>query len=458
VVYAYYFAMLRPPEKVKPHQNLGEIMLRSFVLLVIGLALVFPSSAQTPSATVLAINYDDALKRARENSPELLAAQTSASLAKEDRLQARAALLPDVNWMNGFIYTQPNGRESGVFVSNDGTHVYNNQAVVHGEILSLTKLAERRMAIAAEAAAIARTEIVSRGLTVVVTEDYYGLVAAQRKNADAKQSLEEAERFLEVSQKLEEGGEAARSDVVKAQVQAEQRRREAQDTELAAEKARIGLAVLIFTDFQQAYQVVDDLEQLPTLPPYDQAQALAAKNNPDVRAAELAVSQERFGVKAARGEMLPSLTFDYFYGINAREYAIYDPEHFRNLGSSIQVELNIPVWNWGATRSKIRQAELRVRQAQRELSFTQKNVLADLKSFHREAEVAGTQVASLRRSADLAAESLRLTLLGYQAGEATALEVVDAQATLIEARNALADGLLRYRLALASLQTITGAF
>jgi outer membrane protein TolC len=360
--------------------------------------------------------------------------------------------------MNGFIYTQPNGRESGVFVSNDGTHVYNNHAVVHGEILSLTKLAERRMAIAAEAAAVARTEIASRGLTVVVTESYYGLVAAQRKNADAKRSLEEAERFLEITQKLEAGGEAARSDVVKAQVQSGQRRREAQDAELEVEKVRIGLAVLIFSDFQQEFQVVDDLEKSPVLPPIDQAKALAAKNNPDVRAAELAISQESFSVKAARGEMLPSLSFDYFYGINAREYAIYDAEHFRNLGSSFQVELNIPVWNWGATRSKIRQGELRLRQARSELSFTQKKTLANLKLFHREAEVAGTQVASLRRSADLAAESLRLTLLGYQAGEATALEVVDAQATLIEARNAVADGLLRYRLALASLQTITGAF
>jgi outer membrane protein TolC len=454
-VLPFYFE----PAKIKNHhQNLGEIMLRSFVLFVIGLALVFPASAQTSLTTVLTINFDDAIKLAREQSPELLAALTGAGLAREDRLQARAALLPGVEWQNGFIYTQPNGRESGVFVSNDGTHVYNNQAVVHGEILSLTKLAERRMAIAAEAAAAARTEIASRGLTVVVTESYYGLVAAQRKNTDSQQSLQEAERFLEISQKLEAGGEAARSDVVKARVQAEQRRREAQEAALAVEKSRIALAVLIFADFQQAFQVVDDLEQLPALPPFDQAQTLAARNNPDVRAAELAVSQETFGVKAARGEMLPSLSFDYFYGINAREYTIYDPEHFRNLGSSFQIELNIPVWNWGATRSKVRQAELRVRQAQSELSFAQKKVLADLKAFHREAEVAGTQVASLRRSVDLAAESLRLTFLGYQAGEATALEVVDAQTTLIEARNALADGLLRYRLALANLQTIMGAF
>ena len=43
-------------------------------------------------------------------------------------------------------------------------------------------------------------------------------------------------------------------------------------------------------------------------------------------------------------------------------------------------------------------------------------------------------------------------------GEATVLEVVDAQTTLIQARNAFDDGAARYRLALANLQTLTGVF
>jgi outer membrane protein TolC len=55
-------------------------------------------------------------------------------------------------------------------------------------------------------------------------------------------------------------------------------------------------------------------------------------------------------------------------------------------------------------------------------------------------------------------ESLRLTLLRYQAGEAAALEVVDAQITLTQARNAYDDGQVRYRVAFANLQTLTGSF
>jgi outer membrane protein TolC len=67
-------------------------------------------------------------------------------------------------------------------------------------------------------------------------------------------------------------------------------------------------------------------------------------------------------------------------------------------------------------------------------------------------------VESLRQSSELATENLRLTVLRYQAGESTALEVVDAQTILAQARNAYDDGQVRYRVALANLQTLTGNF
>src|SRR5262249_4613586 len=140
----------------------------------------------------------------------------------------------------------------------------------------------------------------------------------------------------------------------------------------------------------------------------------------------------------------------------------YPPESGRelpyrqNLGYVAQATLNIPVWNWGATRSKVRQAELRQDQAKLDLSLAQRTLQSNLAAAYAEAQAALVQLDSLRSSVDLATESLRLTLLRYQAGEATALEVVDAQNTLTLARNASDDGLARYRVALANLQTLTG--
>jgi outer membrane protein TolC len=116
------------------------------------------------------------------------------------------------------------------------------------------------------------------------------------------------------------------------------------------------------------------------------------------------------------------------------------------------------VWNWGSTHSKVKQAELRERQAELDLTLAQKQLQSGLAASYGEAQTALVQVTSLRSSADLSADSVRLTLLRYQAGEATALEVVDAQTTASQARNAYDDGLLRYRVALANLQSLTGNF
>jgi outer membrane protein TolC len=92
------------------------------------------------------------------------------------------------------------------------------------------------------------------------------------------------------------------------------------------------------------------------------------------------------------------------------------------------------------------------------MSAAQRTILRELNGFYDEAQTARDELDLLRQSADLATENLRLNTLRYQGGEATVLELVDAQNTLIQARNAYDDGLVRYRVALANLQTVTGTF
>jgi outer membrane protein TolC len=270
--------------------------------------------------------------------------------------------------------------------------------------------------------------------------------------------LREAVQFADITQKQEQGGEVAHSDVIKAQIQLAQRQRDTQEAQVAIEKARIGFAVILFPDFRRDYSVIDDLQNTAPLLPFEQVQDLAGKNNPDIRAAMATIRQETLGVSIARSAYLPSLSFDYFFGINANQYALYNRNHQNNLGSVAQAQMTIPLWNWGATSSKIRQAQLHLKQAKADLSLAQRQLLANLNSFYLEADTASAQLASLKNSLDLSTESLRLTVLRYQAGEVTVLEVADAQTTLVQARNAYDDGVVRYRLALANLQTLTGIF
>jgi outer membrane protein TolC len=407
----------------------------------------------------LRLKLQDALARARKNSTQFQAAQTDAAIARQDRYQAGAALLPSVNYNTQALYTQSNGPGNGVrYIANNAVHEYISQGNVH-EVLDVASVSNFRRASAAAAVARARAEIASRGLVVTVVQSYYAVAAAQQKLQSAQKTADEGDRFFKLTQELEHGGEVAHSDVIKAELQMQERRRQLQEAQLGLLNSRLDLAVLIFPDFNDNYEVADDLHSAVPLPTLAEVQQQATRDNPDVRAALAAVREAGASVTGARAGYLPSLSLDYWYGIDAPRFAantVINGQKLSNLGSSASATLSIPIWNWGATQSRIKQAELRRSQAQRELSLAQRKLFAEIKSLYAESETALNELVGLSRSAELAAESLRLITLRYKDGEATVLEVVDAQTTNAQASSAYQDGAVRYRVALANLQTLTG--
>jgi outer membrane protein TolC len=406
------------------------------------------------SSPAVRLTLEDALARARKNSTQFQSAQTDAAIARQDRYQAAAALLPTVTYNNEALFTQLH-QGNVAFIANNAAHEYVSQANVH-ESIDLVSISAFRRASAASALAKARAEIASRGLVVTVVQSYYSVAAAQLKLEAAKRNGEEGERFLKLTQDLEKGGEVAHSDVIKAELQMQERHRQLLEAQLGLLNARLDFAVLIFPDFNDNFELAEDLHASVPLPPLAEVQQRAARDNPDLRAALAAVQQAGHDVTGARGGYLPSLSFDYWYGIDAAQFAVNGPNGVSNLGTSAAATVNIPIWNWGATQSRIKQAELKRAQAQRELSLAQRKLLAEIKSLYAEADTALNELSGLSRSAELSAESLRLTTLRYKGGEATVLEVVDAQSTFAQANAAYQDGAVRYRVALANLQTLTG--
>jgi outer membrane protein TolC len=419
-------------------------------------------SSPAPGAP-LRLTLEDALALARKNEPTYRSAVTTAGIAGETRAQSRDALLPSVNFTTSVLSTQTNRNSSTtspvIFIANNAPQEYVSQGNVH-QILDLASWEIYRSAAAQAAVAKAKAEVAARGLVVTVVQSYFAAAAAEKKLESAARTADAGEKFLQLTEALEKGGEVAHSDIIKADLQAQERRRQLQEAKLELLNARLGLAVLLFPDFNDHFEIGDDLHGNVALPPQPEFEAQAAQSNPEIRAALAAVEATGHDVKAARAGYLPSISLDYFYGIDAAQYAVNGPlingSKTSNVGSAGLASLNLPIWNWGATQSRVRAAELQRDQAKRELSFAQRKLLAEMRSLYSEAETALNELAGLQRSAELSEESLRLTTMRYQGGEATVLEVVDAQTTFAQANAAYQDGAVRYRVALANLQTLTG--
>lgn len=426
--------------------------------------------AAAQQSSPAAITLDEAISRARANEPTLAAAAATAKNAKLDQSIARAALLPSVDANNQFLYTQggagiitnpvkakePDLETTSAprFIANNAVHEYVNQASVT-ETIGGQQFNAVSKASASLAVANAELEIAQRGLVATVAGLYYAVATAERRIAVAQRAADEAASLTKLTGQREQAREVAHADVVKAQLQQQQRERDLSDAKLNAEKAQLDLGVLLFPDPRTPYTVAIPDAAAP-IPAREDVEAALAKNNPELRSALASAHLADLSVTSARLGYLPELTLNYNYGIDSAQFGLYNDLGNRNLGYSASASLNFPIWDWFATHDKVKQSENSRAAAKATLTNTQRKVIAELAEFYAEATTAHDQLGSLDASVKTAVESLRLVRLAYSAGEATILDVVDAENSLTSVEQAREDGVVRYETALANLQLLTG--
>jgi outer membrane protein TolC len=425
-------------------------------------AILAQSATKTP---VNALTLDDVIRLAQQNEPAFAAAVAESKSAALERKNARAAMLPSVSFHNEYLYTQSNGTKASttqatstqslpVFIANNSVHEYVSQGSVN-ETMGLAGVAAVRLADANAARAQAELEIARRGLVTTVVQLYYGVGAATEKLAIANRALDEANRFLDLTRKRESGGEAAHADVIKARLVQQQLQRELGDVRLENEKASLELGVLLYPDPATPFALATEAAP-PVLADRHDVEAAAKANSPELRSAMAAMEASRAGTLTARAGLMPDLALNYAYGIDAPQFASYGPDGVRNRGYSAGATVDIPIWDWLTSERKVKEAKIREQAGKLGVTAAQRRLLADLTEFYNEADTSRQQLDSLEESVTDAREALRLTNLRYVNGEGTVLDVVDAQNTMMSAENARTDGLVRYHLALAQLQTLTG--
>ena len=425
------------------------------------------SQSASPARDAHGLTIEDAIARAKANEPAFASAVAANKIAALDHSLARAALLPSLVYHNQYLYTEPahgptqsaNASASTTtsaprFIANNAVHEYTSQGVV-SETFGLQQVTALAHASAAASVASAELEIARRGLVVTVVGLYYGSLAADHKVSVAQRALDEASRFSDLTKHREDAREAAHADLVKAQLQQQQRERDLADAKLQSEKAHLDLAVLLFPDPHTQYTLMDAGAPAPLASRAD-VEAAAQKQNPELKSAMASLRASSLDVVGARAAYLPDLGLNFAYGIDAPEFAVHDADGTRNLGYSAAVTLDIPVWDWFSTHDRVRQKESLRDSARVALTAAQRRLIAQLDEFYGEADVARGQIQSLDASVATARESLRLVQLRYTAGEANVLEVVDAQDSLITVEIAQENGVLRYQTALANLQILTG--
>ena len=420
------------------------------------------SRAQAPAPSPIPqLSLDEALRLANAQASTFQTALLNERIAAADVRQAQAAFLPKVSSPLSYIYTSPAlglppGEPRGPsFVTSDGIGVYEGLVNVSGDFdiagrLRATLAKNRALLAAAHAGA----EVARRELAQAVIETYYGLALANAQLRAAEQNLAAAEEFEHITSLLLSGGEVAAVDLTRAQLQTLTRHDELEKARGNEAVAAGSLRVLVGYDFSRPIATTDLVLALPAGAESQQFKAEDVPKRPEFTQLEQQLRAAKQEIKIARADRLPSLSYSVNGGFDTD--SLKGPRLKEHTGVSAAISFSIPIFDWGASRSREQQAKLRVEIAENERTLALRGFTQQFYAARAQVDNAAARINLAREGVTKAQDNLAASIARYRAGEAQIVEVTDAQTTLVEQRSALYQAIFDYQTALARLRQATG--
>src|SRR5207244_5295640 len=206
-------------------------------------------------------------------------------------------------------------------------------------------------------------------------------------------------------------------------------------------------------DFPRPIGTNDLVLALPTDSEYQQFKPDDVARRPEFTQLEQQLRAARQEIRIARADRLPALTYSINGGFDTD--SLKGPRLKEHSGGSAAVSLTIPIFDWGVTRSKERQARLRVQVAENERTIASRGFTQQFFAARSQAASAAARVRLAREGVLEAQNNLAASIARYRAGEAQIIEVTDAETMLVSQRAALYQALFDYRTALGRLRQAT---
>lgn len=418
------------------------------------------------------LTLSEAIDLALKQASAFKAAQINEQIAAEDIKQAKAGFYPKITAQPNFIYTSPSLKTTETveaaagnivivrtrppsFLGADAITTYQAITNAAGEIDTSGKLKatfERSRAQLESARAgseIARLEIVQ-----TVSDAYFNLALATVKRRGAEMNLAAAEQF-ESNTKLQlDAGEVAPVDLVRARLQTAQRRDELAQVQTDEIIAADALKFLVGYDFGATIAAEDLLIQLPQAGEIERFAETAVASRPEFAQFEADKKASEQDAKIARAERRPQVNYSVSSGF------ISDSLRPVRVGASTGVQasvgVTIPIFDWGASRSRETQARLRIQQTENNRALAERQFVQQFYAARTQATAAELRISQLGDTIKDAEAILSASLARYRAGEAAITEVTNAQNLLIAQRQSLYQAIFDYQTARAKLLRAIG--
>jgi cobalt-zinc-cadmium efflux system outer membrane protein len=381
-----------------------------------------PARVTLDEAIDLALKHNHSLQAARTTILENQAEEITANLRPNPTLIADAQFLP---------FFQPS-QFSGTYLDNSAQF-----DVGASYLFERGKKRQRRLEAAKDQTAVTSAQVDdnARSLTFNVASQFITALLAQSELDLAEKDLASFKQTVDISQATYDAGSMSGADLLKIKIQLLQFQMDVSAARLGRVQALASLRQLLgYESVPETYEVVGDLEYKPVKLGEDDLKAMALRQRPDVRAAQL-------GVKAnGKPDVTGQANYTHVADTNT---------------ASLFASIPLPVFN--RNQGEIARTGFAITQSQ-ELSSEQASIaLTDVTNSYEGLRTAD-EVVELYQSGYLkeAEDSRDISQYAYQHGAASLLDFLDAERSYRSTELAYRQALASYMTSLEQLRQAVG--
>lgn len=412
---------------------------------------------------VVKLTFSDSLELAFKNNKDILIKDQDINIADADILESYSKFIPHIDVATGYQYTDavlnlgPLGRGGkkamGIVTGyrNNNIHSFTISESLYNGGENIAKLAQAKVdfKIAQQELRLEKinTDFEARRL-------YYGLLFAIEVAKINQDFVDQARaHYRDVNRKYKQGT-VSRYDLLQSRVQVAKAIPELIASRNDIEIIAADLKKLLGLPIQSKVKALDKL--VCTIIDVDELSSLdfAYKHNPQMILKILGVDISKLDIDVARSSGLPQVDIGGEYNWKSNNTADMYNDYHNNWNAKIT--FSMPIFDGFYTRARVDAAKARYAQSKLSKENTVDQIAVNIKQACLDLRENSSIIHYQKKALVEAQEALRISIVSYDVGESTNLDVYDSEVSLSKIRKNLSSAIYDYIMAKASLDKNMG--
>jgi len=420
-------------------------MQKQFLFIVI-FTLMFPFALR---AQEVSLDLNEAVAIALRDNRDILLKAEDIKKAKAKIKEAEAGLLPSLTFTGGWTDTR------GLYskdVGQTSTQASLKQVLYKGgKIINTIKYSEYGFIVAQAVLDKEKLEIVLN-----VKKAFYTLLLAQEFSRLNKQILDNTKEHIAMIEARYQSGQTSQSDILRIKESLSSVEEAYAASLNQAEASASLLRNLLYLDEKVNIKPDSQFLYEPREIAYDEAFLTAMKTRPEIRQLEAQGKAAEKAIEIAKADSRPSIYASWDYYSRSHIGATTGAAKNWNDYNVIGITFSWPIFDGWATKAKVEQAIVDLKETQLLKEKTIKDIALELKNAYLDLKNAIAKIKSTQDQVDLYRDTLSVTEEKYKAGIASSLDLNNAalgyQVSLFNQKQAIYD----YVTAKARFEKATG--